>query len=135
MENKHIRRAKLKQLIHDYGTLVALGKATGINPALFSQIKNGTRNMGAKTARQIEKHLGKPLGWMDQDNGIPLLAALGTDKMLLQLIDLYAQLGPTQQHELVAHVNKLVASNMTKPTAADPFNGVKIPHRPKATHR
>ena len=36
-----------------------------ISPSMWSQIKS-SRPIGDKLARQIEKHCGKPMGWLDE---------------------------------------------------------------------
>jgi hypothetical protein len=36
-----------------------------ISPSMWSQIK-GSRAIGDKLARQIERHTGKPAGWLDE---------------------------------------------------------------------
>ena len=37
-----------------------------ISPSMWSQIKSA-RPIGDKLARQIERHCGKPAGWMDEE--------------------------------------------------------------------
>jgi hypothetical protein len=126
MENKDLRREKLKAIIAGFRTLKDCGEALGVEPVVLSQLKNGHRNVGQAIARRIEAKLGKPRGWMDtpDDPTASMLAALGADKMLLQLIDIYNELSPQQKHELVAHANTLLADNIKTPTAAAPFAGV-----------
>jgi hypothetical protein len=43
-----------------------------ISPSMWSQIK-ASRPIGDKLARQIERHCGKPKGWLDEvrDSGAP----------------------------------------------------------------
>lgn len=65
MTNKELRRKKLADLIAEYGSQKAFGDAVGKDPAMFSQILNGTRNLGDKLTRDLEEKLGKPRGWMD----------------------------------------------------------------------
>lgn len=68
------RRARLRQLVADYGTQAKLSEKIGKAPAQISQwinaskdSKTGTpRVMDRTTAREIEKALKKPDGWMDQ---------------------------------------------------------------------
>ena len=59
------RRKNLLKLEKQYSTLEAIGQKTDTSAAYLSQIKNETRNMGAKVARRIEGKLGLPRGWMD----------------------------------------------------------------------
>ena len=42
----------------------AFAAALEISPSMWSQIKS-QRPIGDKLARQIERHCGKPLGWLD----------------------------------------------------------------------
>lgn len=51
-----------------HGTLESVGELTGTPAAYLSQIKNETRNMGAKVARRIEAKLKLGHGWMDTTN-------------------------------------------------------------------
>lgn len=43
------------------------------------------------------------------------------DPMLLQLIDLFSQLSPDSRHEVVAHVNHLVAIENPHATSSNPY--------------
>jgi phage repressor protein C with HTH and peptisase S24 domain len=68
MTNKELRRKKLAGLITQYGSQKAFGDVVSKDPAMFSQIMNGTRNMGDRLARDIEQKLGKNTGWFDVDD-------------------------------------------------------------------
>jgi hypothetical protein len=46
----------------------AFAAALEISPSMWSQIKS-SRPIGDKLARQIERHTGKPLGWLDENRG------------------------------------------------------------------
>ena len=71
-----IRRENLAILIAEAGSQTALSQKTGKAPAQISQwlnasVKSGSgkpRVMGNAMARQMEAVLGKPTGWMDQQN-------------------------------------------------------------------
>jgi hypothetical protein len=43
----------------------AFAAALEISPSMWSQIKS-SRPIGDKLARQVERHCGKPLGWLDE---------------------------------------------------------------------
>ena len=43
----------------------AFAAALEISPSMWSQIKS-SRPIGDKLARQIERHQGKPAGWLDE---------------------------------------------------------------------
>ncbi len=53
----------------------AFAASVEISPSMWSQLKS-SRPMGDKLARQIERHCGKPLGWLDESR----LDAAPTDK-------------------------------------------------------
>lgn len=59
------------QLAEKYGSLRELADATDAAPGTLSQIKNETRQMGAKLARQFERKLELPRGWMDTLDHVP----------------------------------------------------------------
>lgn len=64
-----IYRYRLRLLIAEHGSQTALANALDKPAAQISQwISTGpsSRQLSPFTARQIEKALGKPLGWMDQ---------------------------------------------------------------------
>lgn len=75
MDAHAARRANLLGLIGQFGTIKALADATGTDAATLSQIKNGTREMGAAIARKLERGAGHAHGWMDNLHG--LVAAEG----------------------------------------------------------
>ncbi|EFU5258202.1 helix-turn-helix transcriptional regulator [Salmonella enterica] len=67
-------RARLRLLIEQHGTQVAFAVRIGKTPAQVAQWVNAStdsktgkpRNMSRQAAREIEKTLGLPEGWMDQ---------------------------------------------------------------------
>lgn len=66
MTSKAFRQAHLLKLIEQYGTIEALAPVIGLGPQYISQLKNGTRGIGDKTARKIEVALGWPEGALDR---------------------------------------------------------------------
>lgn len=70
MEVRDIRRRNMEVLAAELGTLKALADMVGTSALLLSQIRNKTRNMGHTLARQFEDAFKKPVGWMDQLQGI-----------------------------------------------------------------
>ncbi len=82
MTNKELRRKKLADLIAEYGSQKAFGDAVGKDPAMFSQILNGTRNLGDKLALDLEEKLGKPRGWMDVLHDNEAMRVINGDPML-----------------------------------------------------
>lgn len=67
MDIKDIRRENLLGLIREIGDgeIAELARKTGQDPSYLSQIKNGHRNLGNAAARNLEKALEKPKGWLD----------------------------------------------------------------------
>ncbi len=79
-----IYRARLRLLVAEYGSQTALAAALDKPAAQISQwisTSPSSRQLSPSTARQIEKVLGKPAGWMDQ----PLDAAEGMPESLAEL--------------------------------------------------
>lgn len=67
MDVKEIRAARLRLLMQTHGnTQVLLGKAIKKAPAQISQWFNGTRKITEETAREIERNIRLPIGWLDQ---------------------------------------------------------------------
>lgn len=69
MDNKELRRQHLLRAIDAAGSIEKLAATTETNPKHLSQLKNGTRGMGPRIARQMEKHLGLPPSAWDQPLG------------------------------------------------------------------
>lgn len=66
MTASDFRHAHLLEAIEQYGTIERLAKAVGLSAQYLSQLKNGTRGIGHKTARKLEAALGWPDGAMDR---------------------------------------------------------------------
>lgn len=74
---EEVRRERLSILKNEAGSLVALNDKLGLNTrdSTLSQILNGAKNsrtgkpkeMGSKLARDLERAMGKDVGWMDTD--------------------------------------------------------------------
>lgn len=74
---EEVRRARLAQLVEEYGSYVKLGEKLGLTErdSTLSQIANQSVNsrtttpktMGSTLARRIETACRKPVGWMDTD--------------------------------------------------------------------
>jgi hypothetical protein len=70
MDVRDIRRLNMEGLAADAKTLKALAEIVGTSERTLSQIRNKTRYMGHTLARQFEAAFKKPVGWMDQMQGI-----------------------------------------------------------------
>lgn len=66
--NIETRKSNLIRLIKEAGTQASLSKTIDLDVGYISQMKNGTRPIGEKTARKIEEGLGLYQGWMDQNH-------------------------------------------------------------------
>lgn len=128
MENKEIRRKNMLALAGEFGTLRALGDRTETPPAYLSQVKNRAkdRGMGDEVARRFEEKLGKPRGWMDVDHSSPG-TALGDDKNLMQLIDLYGQLSDDGKAKLLSEANWLHNAEYPSRSPSNPFPMIGTP--------
>lgn len=102
---KEIRIENLKSLISSHGSLAALADAIGKAPAVVSQMHTG-RYFGEKSARDIERALNLPLGYMDNES--PDEGANPLDSLLNQIRELYegSHLGRSQK-QLVNGFRKL----------------------------
>jgi SOS-response transcriptional repressor LexA len=63
--NSQTRKDRLKTLVDVEGSTASFARKYGLDPTYISQMLNGHRNIGEKTARKIEVATGKPTGWLD----------------------------------------------------------------------
>ena len=66
-----VRRARLKELSDGYETQRSFAEKAGLDPTVLSRMlypadKPNKRNIGEKAARDIEKALNLPFGWLDR---------------------------------------------------------------------
>lgn len=101
MDAHTARRLNLKDLEKQQGSLERLAELTDSAPGHLSQIKNGTRNMGAAVARRFEAKLNLGAGWMDTRNHAYPQAHLATELLVRD----FEQLPPALQD----HVSKTAA--------------------------
>ena len=66
MDAKQCRRDNVAYLLRKHGSQTKLGILTETPASYFSQVVNGTRNLGDGVARRIENKLTLPRGWLDQ---------------------------------------------------------------------
>lgn len=72
---EEVRYERLRTLVEEFGSIASLNRATGKTErdSTYSQILNKSlgsntgrpKTMGSSMARQIERSLEKPQGWMD----------------------------------------------------------------------
>lgn len=116
MDNKEIRRRRLLQLKEQYGTWEVLGETVGSNHSYLSQIAspNIDRNMGDRLARQFEKRLGKPRGWMDE----PLVSETETlsedEQRLLERFRFLNETGKRKALSELAFLKTVTIRNMDR---------------------
>jgi hypothetical protein len=65
-EMHEIRRKNVARLVDHYTTQQALADALQTSPGYIYQIVSGYRNVGERSARNIEASTGMPEGWLDQ---------------------------------------------------------------------
>lgn len=70
-----IRREKLKKLADKAGGSASLAKQYSLNPDYLYQLVNGRRNIGEKSARNLELAMGLPSKWLEIEEDLPLLLA------------------------------------------------------------
>lgn len=63
-----VRKNNFLALKDGYKTSAEFASAAGLNPSAVSLIMKGKREIGELQARKIERALGLPLGWMDEEN-------------------------------------------------------------------
>ncbi len=70
MDIDELRRHNGRILASGYPSLSAFGEAIDRSPVQISQLlgSNPRKNIGRKIARHIEKCLGLPVGWLDQEH-------------------------------------------------------------------
>ena len=73
MDITEIRRANLKRLVDASSNQREFADKAGLAPAYVSQMVNGTRNIGEKTARKIEAAIGLDAGRLDDLDHPPAL--------------------------------------------------------------
>lgn len=87
METKGIRKENMLALLAKHGTLEKLAEAAKVDASYLSQVKNNTRNMGARFARKMEEGLSLSVGWMDtphsDDRGIYADSELEANLLLM----------------------------------------------------
>lgn len=101
MDATEARKANLKALIRQHGTIEELSDKTGSAPRHVSQMNNGTRGMGARVARRFEAKLGLPHGWMDTLKHAAPQGSLHAEKLL----DDFSELPPSLQE----HVSRIAS--------------------------
>lgn len=87
----------------------AFAAALEISPSMWSQIKS-SRPIGDKLARQIEKHQGKPVGWLDEarKDASPTAA----EKALMELaLAAWRSTNSAGRRALRAHLESVVKAN------------------------
>lgn len=68
-----VRREKLKKLADKAGGSASLAKQYGLNPDYLYQLVNGRRNIGEKSARNLELAMGLPSKGLEIDDESPSL--------------------------------------------------------------
>lgn len=94
------RRSNLKQLTDASGSISAFARKHGFDPTYISQMLNGHRNIGEKTARKLEVAAGKPPGWLDGTDAASIIEPAGAPRFMRQVpIKGLARLGDDGYYE------------------------------------
>lgn len=141
MDIKTIRIQNLGLLIDEFETAKKLSEKLQRDPNYISQLKNGIRGMGDKTARMIEIGTGKPFGWMDvyhpEDQILVEIDPPVRDCPILELeeVEAWLQMPVLRKQEIVAvpmemsrkgFIVKIVGDAMIN--EADPDRGASPGH-------
>lgn len=62
-----------QSMLPNHGLLQRFAQGCGVSARYLSHINNGRKNIGDATARQLEKGNGKPFGWLDHENDLPVV--------------------------------------------------------------
>ncbi|MFM2119754.1 MAG: hypothetical protein RL722_1222 [Pseudomonadota bacterium] len=72
-----------------------------ISPSMWSQIKSA-RPIGDKLARQIEQHVGKPAGWLDEEHEADPGLSVAEQQYLALALQVWRQSNSLSRKELKA---------------------------------
>lgn len=92
--NKTIHQTRLEnaRLLVGGRSLAEFAQSVGRSPTQISRLigKNTNRNIGHKLAREFERNLGMPIGWLDTDhsNGVASSRLVGASPAGIQLSSL-----------------------------------------------
>lgn len=90
-----VRNVNTRSLANSFGTISAFSKHVGINPHRMSALlstSGSSRNIGSKTARQIENKCSKPHGWIDINHTDLSKYDISNEEIAMQFIALSRQL-------------------------------------------
>jgi hypothetical protein len=128
-----VRRANLNLLLQEVGegrgAAAKLATITGVKAPIISQLRRVTyypngveRTMGDDVARQLERHMAKPVGWMDH----PHESTHGEDEAMF--LRMYRALTPEQREELARLAGLFSKSNRGIDGEAAALDGPKVAH-------
>lgn len=123
MDIKAVRRARLRRLIQDRfsGVNAKLAEKIERQPDYVSRLLTDKprhrRDLGEKLARDIERKVGLPLGWLDVDESDdpraqqPLAIYTVAESVQQRLLELFDMLTAPQQEEFMAQLESSVQAN------------------------
>lgn len=112
---KQVRRLNLEMLITADETIERLVKGTTLVANYLSQIRIGHRNMGHKTARDIEMAKKLPPGWMDTMRFANPENAMDA----LELVQIAGSIAEVDKQALLKHARLLLKNQ--PPSNANPY--------------
>lgn len=93
------------------GSLEDMASGTDSNPKYLSQIKNGVRNIGDRTAARLEKALGLPAGTWDVSPQYPTPYRETDPEEVRELVQLYELASPVERKRIVRMVKAAVSDS------------------------
>lgn len=135
---KDIRRSNLKRLINESGTASLFARKHQLDATYLSQIINGHRNLGEKSARNFEQKIGIPLGSLDAPSRTDTknfdfkTATTCHTPFEIALLDLFRQIPEDQQPRLLGYIESKVEDILDKKTEEMGQERVKTPPQKQA---
>lgn len=108
-----IRRTNLLRLVEEHGTQTALADVLDVSTAQLNQWINGAkdsktgkrRGISDDKAREIERAVGKPRGWLDNVHDAQAKASSATDTLAAAIVDLVAGMPPARWRSVRAQLD------------------------------
>jgi hypothetical protein len=82
-----VRRLRLLELSREYPNLSQFAIQIQRQPSYVSHILSGRKKLGETLSRRIEQLTGRPRGWLDHQDGVPLPTPVERSREALELAD------------------------------------------------
>lgn len=87
-----VRNFNARTLASSFGTISEFSSHVGINRNRMSALLSSSRNIGVKSARQIEAGCGKPHGWLDIQHSIASASEVSSEEIAIQFSLLFTEI-------------------------------------------